>query len=98
MVALDGRQPIINIHTPPHLTWHQEGIHDQEWFLLEEFGKRVEEYEGIPGHDKPHKLGRSMNAWQWRVGQRAGKDRVCISYNVMMSIYPGVSQIYTPCC
>jgi len=28
---------------------------------------------------------------------KAGKDRVCISYNEMMSIYPRVSQIYTAC-
>jgi hypothetical protein len=39
----------------------------------------------------------SMKAWQECVGSRAGKDRVYISlYDEMMSIYPGVSQIYTP--
>jgi hypothetical protein len=28
---------------------------------------------------------------------RAGEDGVCISYNEMMSIYPGVSKKYTAC-
>jgi len=41
-------------------------------------------------------------AWIYEARQecmrrRAGKDRVCISYNEMMSIYLGVSQIYTAC-
>ena len=34
-----------------------------------------------------------MKAWQECVRPRAVKDRVCISYNEMMSIYPGVSHI-----
>jgi hypothetical protein len=36
-------------------------------------------------------------AWQQCIRPRAGQDRVCISYNEMMSIYPGVSKIYTAC-
>jgi len=111
-VELERRHPIIDI--PPHLAWYLKGIRDKERLLLEERRKRVRGYEGIPGHDEPHKWHGSMNAWQqcvknhtncvdqrklgnsaWR--PRAGKDRVCISYNDMMSIYPGVSQIYTRC-
>ena len=95
-VEIEGRLPIIN--TPPHLAWHPKGILEKEWFWLEERRKRVRGYEGKPGHDEPHKLHRSMKAWQECVRPRAGKDRVCISYNAMMSIYPGVSQIYCPGC
>jgi len=95
-VELEGSQPIIN--TPPHLMWHPKGIREKDRFWLKEYRKRVRGYEGIPGHDELHKLRGSMNAWQECMGPRAGKDRVCISYNEMMSIYPGVCQIYTPCC
>jgi len=48
--------------------------------------------------EEPYKLRGSMKARQECVGPRAGKDRLCISYNEMMSIYPGVSQMYTPRC
>jgi len=61
-LALEGRKPILN--TPPHLAWHLRGILDNERFWLEEHWKRVKEYEGIPGHDEPHKSRGSMNAWQ----------------------------------
>jgi len=47
--------------------------------------------------EEPHKLHGSMNAWQGCVGPRAEKERVCISYNAMMSIYPVVSQKHPPC-
>jgi hypothetical protein len=93
-VQLVRRQPIIN--TPPHLASYLKGIHEKEMFLLEERRKRVRGYEGISGHDEPHKFRGSMNAWQECVRPRARKDRVCISYNEM-SIYPGVSKIYTAC-
>jgi len=53
--------------------------------------------EGVPSREEPHKLCGSMKALQECMGPRAGKDRLCISYNEMF-IYPGVSQIYTPCC
>jgi len=59
-VDLEGRQPIII--TPPHLAWHLKGILEKEWFRFEERRKRVRGYEGIPGHDEPHKLRGSMNA------------------------------------
>jgi len=39
-----------------------------------------------------------MKAQQPCMGTRAGKDRVCILYNDMMSIYPRVCQRYTSCC
>jgi len=39
-----------------------------------------------------------MNAWQGCVRPRAGKERLCISYNAVMSMYPGASLIYTFCC
>lgn len=32
------------------------------------------------------------------VKPRVWKDRVCILCNAMISTYPGVSQMYTPCC
>jgi hypothetical protein len=51
----------------------------------------------IPSHDKPHVLPGSSNARQECMSPRVGKDTVCISYNEMMSIYPGVSKIYTAC-
>jgi len=62
MVDLEARQPIIN--TPPHLTWHPNGTLEKERFCLDEQRKRVRGYEGIPGHDEPHKLCVSMNALQ----------------------------------
>jgi len=61
-VELEGRQPIIN--TPLHLAGHPKGIGEKEWFWLKERRKRVRGYEGIPGHDEPHKLCGSMKAWQ----------------------------------
>jgi hypothetical protein len=94
-VDVEARQHILI--TRPHLVWHLKGILEIERFRLEEHRKRVKGYERIPGHDKPHKLRGSMNARQECVRPRAGKDRLCISYNEMMSIYPGVFQIYTPC-
>ena len=57
----------------------------------------VREYEGIPGHDEPHKLRGSTKARQECMRPSAGKDRMCILYIEMMSIYPGVFQIYTAC-
>jgi hypothetical protein len=75
--------------------------------------KRVRGYEGIPGHDEPHKfihlwmVGKSAwgstqiawihEAWHLCVWQRAVQNRVCISYNEMMSIHPWVSEIYNAC-
>jgi len=53
--------------------------------------------EGIHGHDEPHILRRSMNARQWCMRPRAGKDRVNISYIELMSIYPGIFKIGTAC-
>jgi len=95
LVEQEGRQPIND--TPPHLVWHPKVILQKERFCLGERRKRVRGYEGIPGHDEPHKLCGSMKAPQECVKPRAGKDWVCILYNEMMSIYPGVYQIYTPC-
>jgi len=48
-------------------------------------------------HEEQHKLPGSMKAWQECKRPRAGKDRGCISYNKMLSINPGVSQINTSC-
>jgi len=56
----------------------------------------VRGYERIPGHDKLHKMGGSMNTWEECVRPRAGKDQVWISYNVMMSIYPGSPKYILP--
>jgi len=95
MVYLEGRQPIIM--TPPHLVWHPKGILEQERLRLEGRRKMVRGYERIPGNDGPHTLSGSMNARLECVRPRAGKDGVSISYNEMMSIYPGVFQLYTPC-
>ena len=48
---------------------------------------------------EPQKLSGSMKARQQCVGPGAVKDTVCISlFEEMMSIYPGVSEICTPCC
>ena len=62
MVELEGRQPIIN--TLPHLAKHPKRILEKEPFWLEERRKRVRGYDGIPGHDEPHQLRGSINAWQ----------------------------------
>jgi len=49
--------------------------------------------------EEPQKLRGSMNARQEYVGPRAVKNAVCIPlFDEMMFIYPGVTQIYTPCC
>ena len=53
--------------------------------------------QGIPGNDEPHKLRGSAKARNMCVRPRAGNDALFISYNAMMSMYPGVSQISTPC-
>jgi hypothetical protein len=94
-LELEGRQPIIN--SLPHLAWHPKGIPEKEQFCLKPCMKRVSGYATIPGHDELHKLHESMNARQEYMRHRAGKDRVCISYNEMMSIHAGVFQIYTSC-
>jgi len=65
---------------------HPKGIRQNEQFWFEEGGKRVREYEGIPGCEEPHKLRGSMKARQECMPPRAGKDRLCISFNEMMSI------------
>jgi len=50
-------------------------------------------------HDEPHKLRGLIKARQECVGPRAVKETVCISlFDEMMSINPGVSQLYTPYC
>jgi len=56
-----ARQPISN--TPPHATWHPNGILVTEWFWLEECKQSVGGCEGIPGQVEPHKLRGFMNAW-----------------------------------
>jgi len=58
----------------------------------------VRTYERVPGCAEPDKLLGYMKVRPECVGPRAGKDKLCILYNEMMSIYPRVSQIYTPCC
>jgi hypothetical protein len=58
-VEREGRIPIMN--TPLHLAWYLKGILGTEWFQLEECRKMVR-YDGIPGHDEPHKLRGSLNA------------------------------------
>jgi len=80
-VELEGRQPINK--TTPHLAWQLKGILEKERFWLEERRNRVSTNHSIPGHAEPHKLCRSMNAWQtyvrkhtnwvdlWHLGNRA---------------------------
>jgi len=80
------------------LSQHPKGFGEKERSRLEERRKRVRGYEVVPGHEEPHKLCGSMKAQQDSMGPGAGKDSVCISHNVMMSIYPGVCKIYPPCC
>ena len=93
-LELEGRQPIIK--TPPHVAWHPKGIREKERFWLEVRRERVTGCEWLPSHDEPHKLHGSMKDRQECMRPRAGKDRVCISYNEM-SIYSGVFQINTSC-
>jgi len=95
-VEPNGRQAFINI--TPHLAWNPTGILDTERFWLEECRMSVREYLGIPGHYDPHKLRGSMKPRQACMRPRAGKDRLCNWYNLMMPIYSGVSHIYNPCC
>jgi len=80
------------------LSPHPKGICEKEPFGLEEHRKMVRGYEVVPGHDEPRKLRVSMNPQQEGMGPRAGNDKLCISYNEMISIYPVVSQKYTPRC
>jgi len=61
-VELEGSESFIN--TLPHLAWHPKGILQKEQFWLKECRMRVRGYEGIPGHDDPHKSHGSMNAPQ----------------------------------
>jgi len=103
-----GDSPSSTLHHISHdIRW--ECLRKSGWGL-----KRVRGYERIPHHDEQLQLRGSMNALQeWvknhtkcvnpsmlsrSVRRRAGNDRVCIWYNVMLSIYPKVSQIYTLCC
>jgi len=62
VVELDERQAIIII--PPHIVWHPNGKLENEQFWLQEHRKMVSGYEGLPGHNEPHKLRGSMNTWQ----------------------------------
>jgi len=92
-VELECPQPIIN--PTLNLASHPKRILETELYWLEERRRRVRGYAGKPGHDEPHKLRESMKGWQRWVRPRAWKARMYISYNVMMSIYPAVTQIYT---
>jgi len=57
---------------------------------------RVRGYDRLPSYEEPQKLSGSINALQDCVEPSAGKVRVCISlYDMTMSIYHRVSQIYT---
>jgi len=49
-------------------------------------------------HEEPHVLHQSRKARQECVEPRAVNDRQFISYTKMMSVYPRVSEIYTPHC
>jgi len=95
MLELESRQLIIN--TPLQLTWHPMAVREKEQFWLEKHRKRVRGYEWLTGHDEPQKLHGSPNAQQECMRTTAGIQRVCISYIEMMSIYPGIFQIYTAC-
>jgi len=95
MLELEGRQPMIN--SPPHPGWYPKGIREKDMFCLKECRKWVSGYERIPCYNELHKLHGYINAWQEYMRQRAGRDRVCISYNEMMSIHPGIFEIYTSC-
>jgi len=79
------------------VTWHLKGFPENERFWLLDHRKKVRGYAGVPSREEPHKLLGSMKAWQDWMGPRAGKHRLCMSYNEMMSTYCGVSQIYTHC-
>jgi len=75
-----------------------KGIRVKQQFCFKERRKRVSGYEGIPGYDELNELHGSMNAWQEYMRRRAGNDTVCILYNEIMPIHPGVFQIiYTSC-
>jgi hypothetical protein len=86
------------MNTGQHLTSRLNRILQNGHFVVNECSNSVRCYAGISSDDDPHKLYGSMNASQERVRPRAGKDSVSISYNAMISMYPRVSQIYTPCC
>jgi len=94
-VELEGWQPIIN--APPHLAWFAKRLPERERIQFKHHRKRMRRYEGIPGHDEPHMSRGSTKARQECMRPLAGKDRMCIWYNEMKSIYPGVFQIYTAC-
>lgn len=53
----------------------------------------------LPSHEETYDVQRYVNAQQQSVELRAGKERVCNSLydNKIISIYPTVFQIYTPC-
>jgi hypothetical protein len=95
MVELEDRQPIIN--TPPQLTSHLMRISYKALSCPKEHRNTVTGYAGIPSHYESLKMRGSLKAQQRCMRPRSGKERVCIAYNAMMSIYPGVSEIYTAC-
>jgi hypothetical protein len=92
-VELESRQPTIN--SPPHIASHLMGIPKRVPFWLVERTKTVRGYEAITSRFDTYNLSVSLKDRQGCVRPRSGKRRVCISYNAMMSIYPGVSEIYT---
>jgi len=52
------------INTPPHISRNPTGIGENEQFWHEEHQKIVREYDRVPGHEEPHKLGRSRKTLQ----------------------------------
>jgi len=96
MDKLDGSKHMIN--TLPHLSRYPNGIGQKEWLLLKVCNERVRGCYAVLCCDEQHRLHGLMKPRQECKWPRAVKDRVCISYNEMMSIYPMVIQIYTPSC
>jgi len=68
------------------LSQYRERIRNNEQLWREEYRKRVRGHDGVLGCEEPHKLRRYNKAWQECLQTSVGKDRLCISYNEMMSI------------
>jgi hypothetical protein len=68
-----------------HPLWWSHSAQTELYFA--DGSKRVRGYEGVHGHEQPHKLSWSMKAQQECIGPTAGIDRLCILYHEMISIY-----------
>ena len=98
MLELEGSWPIMNTLLYQFQYPNRFDREKQVW--LEKGRMSVTMDNRVPGHKEALKLCESTKSWKEELRPTAGKERVCISScdDKMISIYPGVSQIYNPYC